>query len=59
MTTVEKHTDDEVGLEHAEEFAREHPGLVKFGRTGWVAKGVVYALTGFLALLVAFDRIPG
>ena len=32
MTTVEKHTDDEVGSEQAEEFAREHPGLVKFGR---------------------------
>ena len=60
MTTVEKHTDDdEVGLEHAEEFARTHPGLVKFGRVGWVAKGVVYALTGFLALLIAFDRLPG
>ena len=60
MTTVEKHTDDdEVGLEHAEEFARTHPGLVKFGRIGWVAKGVVYALTGFLALLIAFDRLPG
>jgi len=60
MTTVEKHTDDdEVGLEHAEEFARTHPGLVKFGRIGWVAKGVVYARTGFLALLIAFDRLPG
>ena len=60
MTTVEKHTDDdEVGLEHAEEFARTHPGLVKFGRIGWVAKGVVYALTGFLALLIAFDSTPG
>ena len=59
MTTVEKHTDDEVGSEQAEKFAREHPGLVKFGRVGWVAKGIVYALTGFLALLIAFDRLPG
>ncbi len=59
MTTMEQHTDDEVGSEHAEQFAREHPGLVKFGRIGWAAKGVVYALTGFLALLIAFDRLPG
>ncbi len=59
MTTMEQRTDDEVGSEAAEEFARQHPGLVKFGRTGWVAKGVVYALTGFLALLIAFDRLPG
>ncbi len=59
MTTTERDTDDEVGSEHAEEFARKHPGLVKFGRIGWIAKGVVYALTGFLALLIAFDRLPG
>ncbi len=31
----------------------EHPGLVKAGRAGWFAKGVVYLLAGFLALSVA------
>jgi hypothetical protein len=31
----------------------EHPGLVKLGRAGWFAKGVVYLLAGYLALAVA------
>jgi Domain of Unknown Function (DUF1206) len=31
----------------------EHPGVVKFGRAGWFAKGVVYLIAGFLALSVA------
>jgi hypothetical protein len=29
-----------------------HPAIVKFGRAGWFAKGVVYFLAGGLALLV-------
>jgi hypothetical protein len=33
--------------------ATEHPGLVKVGRAGWFAKGVVYVVAGILALLVA------
>lgn len=33
--------------------AREHPGVVKFGRIGWFAKGVVYLVAGVLALLIA------
>jgi hypothetical protein len=33
--------------------AAEHPGLVRLGRAGWLAKGVVYLLAGFLALLLA------
>jgi hypothetical protein len=33
--------------------ARGHPGLVKVGRAGWFAKGVVYLGAGVLALLVA------
>ena len=32
---------------------REHPGVVKFGRAGWFAKGVVYLVAGVLALLIA------
>lgn len=43
-----------VGSDRAERFAREHPALVKFGRVGWVAKGFVYALTGLLALAIAW-----
>ena len=31
----------------------EHPGVVKVGRAGWFAKGVVYVIAGMLALAVA------
>jgi hypothetical protein len=31
----------------------DHPGVVKVGRAGWFAKGVVYVIAGFLALSVA------
>jgi Domain of Unknown Function (DUF1206) len=30
----------------------EHPGLVRLGRAGWAAKGVVYAIAGVLAASV-------
>lgn len=33
--------------------AREHPTVVKVGRFGWCAKGVVYIVAGILALLIA------
>lgn len=49
--------DEEVGSDRAEEFAREHPGLVKFGRVGWAAKGVVYGLTGMLAMFIALRSV--
>ena len=48
-------TDSDVGVERAEEFAREHPAIVKFGRIGWVAKGVVYSLVGVLSLIVGLN----
>jgi Domain of Unknown Function (DUF1206) len=32
--------------------AAEHPGVVKLGRAGWFAKGVVYLLAGLLALVI-------
>jgi hypothetical protein len=32
---------------------RDHPGLVKLGRAGWLAKGVVYVIAGILCLMVA------
>jgi hypothetical protein len=47
--------DEDVGIRRAREFAADHPGLVKFGRVGWVAKGVVYALTGVLSLLIGLE----
>ncbi len=31
----------------------QHPGVVKIGRAGWFAKGVVYVIAGTLALSVA------
>jgi Domain of Unknown Function (DUF1206) len=33
--------------------AADHPGVVKIGRAGWLAKGVVYTIAGLLALSVA------
>ena len=42
----------DVGVEQAEKFARRHPRVVEFSRVGWVAKGLVYGLTGVLALLI-------
>jgi Domain of Unknown Function (DUF1206) len=33
--------------------ASDHPGIVKFGRAGWFAKGVIYVVAGVLALLIA------
>jgi hypothetical protein len=32
---------------------RRHTSVVKFGRAGWFAKGVVYTVAGVLALLIA------
>ena len=40
----------ETGSRAVEEVANRHPGLVTVGRLGWVAKGVVYALVGALAI---------
>ena len=34
-------------------FTAEHPGVVKIGRAGWFAKGVVYVIAGLLAVSVA------
>lgn len=31
----------------------DHPGVIRVGRIGWFAKGVVYVLSGLLALAVA------
>jgi hypothetical protein len=53
MSTTAQTADDQHGVQAAQDFAREHPGLVKLGRVGWVAKGVVYLLTGFLAFFIA------
>jgi hypothetical protein len=33
--------------------ASDHPGIVRFGRGGWFAKGVVYVVAGVLALVIA------
>jgi len=35
------------------QLAAEHPGVVKVGRAGWFAKGVIYVIGGVLALLLA------
>ena len=54
MTATDTSTED-VGSQQAERFTREHPGLVKFCRLGWAAKGAVYVLVGVLALFIALD----
>lgn len=62
MSTTDHETtsdDKDVGVERAEEFAREHPAVVKFGRVGWLAKGIVYSLTGVLALLIGIRASDG
>ena len=46
---------DRPGVDAVEELAREHPSLVVIARVGWVAKGLVYALVGALAMPIAFD----
>jgi hypothetical protein len=55
VTTWQGTSSGEIGSERAEHFAREHPNLVKLGRVGWVAKGVVYGLMGLLAVAVALQ----
>ncbi len=52
-------TSDDAGVQRAEEFAREHPSIVKFARVGWVAKGLVYGLTGVLGLLIGVHAARG
>jgi len=49
----------DVGIERAEAFAREHPALVKLARVGFLAKGLVYGLTGVLALAIGVDAARG
>lgn len=44
------HTGNPIGR-----FAADHPGMVKFGRAGWAAKGIVYVIAGVLALIVAAE----
>jgi hypothetical protein len=46
------------GSRTVEEVAERHPRLVTAGRLGWVAKGVVYALVGVLAVPIALQGGP-
>ena len=48
MTTTHPDGRNPVG-----QLARQHPGFVKMGRAGWLAKGIVYLFAGVLALMVA------
>jgi hypothetical protein len=50
---------DDVGVDRAERFAAEHPGIVRIARVGWIAKGVVYGLTGLLAFIIGVDAWGG
>jgi len=36
----------------ARRLVADHPGIVRFGKVGWFAKGVVYVIAGVLALAV-------
>jgi hypothetical protein len=55
ILTHDRPTDGRVGSDAAEAFLRRHPWVVDIGRAGWLAKGVVYTLTGVLALTVVTD----
>ena len=61
LTSPHSHESDDsdVGSNEAAAFVRRHPWMITFGRIGWVAKGIVYALTGLLALKVGTDQIGG
>ena len=48
MSSVQSGSHLQVGR-----LAVEHPGLVRIGRAGWLAKGVVYIVAGSLSLLIA------
>ena len=48
MTSVHSLQHNPVGR-----LAGDHPGVVKVGRAGWFAKGVIYLIAGVLALLIA------
>jgi hypothetical protein len=43
--------------ERVQDVAQRHPSLVTAARFGWVAKGVVYALVGVLAVPIAIDGL--
>jgi Domain of Unknown Function (DUF1206) len=43
--------------ERAEQVAHRHPAFVTAARFGWVAKGVVYALVGVLAVPIAIQGL--
>lgn len=43
--------------ERVQETAHHHPALVTAGRFGWVAKGIVYAMVGVLAVPIAIDGL--
>jgi hypothetical protein len=45
----------ETGSETVERVARRNPWVIALGRTGWVAKGVVYLMLGILAVPIAFE----
>lgn len=52
MSTSPIHTQPATG-NPVGQLTAEHPGLVKLGRAGWLAKGIVYVIAGVLALGVA------
>jgi hypothetical protein len=54
---AEASSDGRQGVDRVEELAREHRSIVVLARSGWFAKGVVYALVGILAFKIALD--PG
>ncbi len=50
-------TPASVGKNWTNSVAAEHPGLVKVGQAGWLAKGVVYVLAGVLAITVLIRAV--
>ena len=50
-------TTASVGKNRITSLAADHPGLVKVGQAGWLAKGVVYVLAGVLAITVVIRAL--
>jgi hypothetical protein len=45
------------GSDRAAQLAHDHPSLVTIARAGWIAKGIVYALVGILAVPIALSGL--
>lgn len=48
---------DRTGSDKVAELARSHPSLLTLAKAGWVAKGIVYAIVGVLAIPIVVNGL--